>query len=85
MVGAFVGDFWKDSLGGMSERLQRMGTQFSLFDAPFVHKFSEMSHTPEVDLRTVLDGSLVQIEPTNAVSPPNHHKLSQSLQPPRHL
>ncbi|OBT79222.1 hypothetical protein VF21_01713 [Pseudogymnoascus sp. 05NY08] len=64
----FVGEFWKDSLDDMSEYLLRMGTKFSLFDAPLVHNFSEMSKTPEADLRKVFDGSLVQKEPINAVT-----------------
>lgn len=63
----FVGEFWKDSLADMSAYLQRMGKKFSLFDAPLVYNFSQLSKTEGGDLRTVFDNSLVQVEPINAV------------------
>ncbi len=63
----FVGEFWKDSLDDMSRYLARMGKKFSLFDAPLVYNFSQMSKTEKADLRKVFDGTLVQIEPVNAV------------------
>jgi len=63
----FVGDFWKDSLEDMSRYLRRMGEKFSLFDAPLVYNFSELSKTVSGDLRTVFDGTLVKEEPVNAV------------------
>ena len=82
----FVGEFWKDSLDDMSAYQLRMGTKFSLFDAPLVHNFSQMSNTSEDDMRTVFDGSLVQKEPINTVvSLLNDHKLSPSQQPSRRL
>lgn len=63
----FVGEFWKDSLDDMSEYLQRMGRQFTLFDAPLVYNFSEISKGNGADMRKVFDGTLVQKEPINAV------------------
>ncbi len=63
----FVGEFWKDSLADMSAYLQRMGKKFSLFDAPLVYNFSQLSKTEGGDLRKVFDDTLVQIEPVNAV------------------
>jgi alpha-amylase len=63
----YVGDFWKDSLEDMSRYLRRMGEKFSLFDAPLVYNFSELSKTMSGDLRTVFDGTLVKNEPVNAV------------------
>jgi len=63
----FVGEFWKDSLDDMSKYLERMGRKFSLFDAPLVYNFSQMSKTENADLRKVFDGALVAIEPVNAV------------------
>lgn len=66
----FVGEFWKDSLDDMSRYLARMGEKFSLFDAPLVYNFSQLSKTEDADLRTVFDGTLVQKEPINAVVSP---------------
>lgn len=62
-----VGEFWKDSLQDMCDYLDRMARKFSLFDAILVHKFSEMSKTPEADLTKIFDGTLVKTEPVNAV------------------
>lgn len=63
----FVGEFWKDSLDDMSRYLDRMGRKFSLFDAPLVYNFSQMSKTEDADLTKVFDNTLVKIEPVNAV------------------
>lgn len=63
----FVGEFWKDSLEDMSRYLDRMGRKFSLFDAPLVYNFSQMSKTENADLTKVFDGTLVKTEPVNAV------------------
>lgn len=50
-----VGEFWKDSLSDMIKYLDRMGRKFSLFDAPLVYNFSQMSKTENADLRAVFD------------------------------
>lgn len=63
----FVGEFWKDSLDDMNDYLDRMDQKFSLFDAPLVHKFSEISQAEEADLRQVFDDTLVQVRPICAV------------------
>jgi len=63
----FVGEFWKDSLSDMHQYLQRMGKKFSLFDAPLVYNFSQLSKTEGGDLRTVFNDTLVQSMPVNAV------------------
>lgn len=63
----FVGEFWKDSLSDMHKYLERMGTKFSLFDAPLVYNFSQLSKTEGGDLRKVFDDTLVQTMPVNAV------------------
>jgi alpha-amylase len=63
----FVGEFWKDSPDDMSRYLLGMGEKFSLFDAPLVYNFSQLSKTENADLRTVFDGTLVQKEPISAV------------------
>ncbi|CRK12158.1 hypothetical protein BN1723_017268, partial [Verticillium longisporum] len=63
----FVGEFWKDSLDDMTDYLARMGKKFSLFDAPLVYNFSQISKSEGADLRKVFDDTLVQKEPVNAV------------------
>ncbi len=52
----FVGEFWKDSLADMTHYLDRMGKKFSLFDAPLVYNFSEISRGNGADLRRVFEG-----------------------------
>ncbi|KAI3556546.1 alpha amylase [Colletotrichum abscissum] len=80
----FVGEFWKDSLDDMSEYLQRMGRQFTLFDAPLVYNFSEISKGNGADMRKVFDGTLVQKEPINAVTLVMNHDTQpyQALEAP---
>lgn len=80
----FVGEFWKDSLDDMSRYLLRMGKKFSLFDAPLVYNFSQLSKTENADLRTVFDGTLVQKEPVNAVTLVMNHDTQpyQALEAP---
>ncbi|MCJ1436671.1 hypothetical protein MMC27_006052 [Xylographa pallens] len=68
-TGSFlVGEFWKDSLPDMCAYLSRMAHKFSLFDAPLVYNFSQISTTENADLRKVFDNTLVQVEPYNAVT-----------------
>jgi alpha-amylase len=62
-----VGEFWKDSLADMERYLERMGRKFSLFDAPLVYNFSQLSKTEGADLRTVFEDTLVKVAPVNAV------------------
>lgn len=71
----FVGEFWKDSLDDMTQYLERMHKKFSLFDAPLVYNFSEISKTSGADLREVFDGTLVSVEPYNAVVRKARHRL----------
>ena len=63
----FVGEFWKDSLDDMTKYLERMGKKFSLFDAPLVYNFSQLSKTEGGDLRNVFNDTLVKTVPVNAV------------------
>ena len=63
----FVGEFWKDPLGDMTNYLDRMGRKFSLFDAPLVYRFSQISQAESADLRRVFDDTLVQVAPICAV------------------
>ncbi|KAF4635851.1 hypothetical protein G7Y89_g2223 [Cudoniella acicularis] len=80
----FVGEFWKDSLADMTRYLDRMGRKFSLFDAPLVYNFSQLSKTPEADLRSVFDDTLVKVEPVNAVTLVMNHDTQpyQALEAP---
>ena len=64
----FVGEFWKDSLEDMTRYLENMHKKFSLFDAPLVYNFSEISKTEGADLRKVFDDTLVSVMPVNAVT-----------------
>lgn len=52
---------------GKRKYLNRMNRKFSLFDAPLVYNFSEISRGNSADLRRVFDGSLVQADPIAAV------------------
>ncbi|KAI9889915.1 MAG: hypothetical protein M1814_004638 [Vezdaea aestivalis] len=63
-----VGEFWKDSLSDMTGYLERMDHQFSLFDAPLVYNFSQMSKESNTDLSKVFNDTLVQVKPVNAVT-----------------
>ena len=47
-----------------------MGHKFSLFDAPLVYNFSEISRGDSADLRKVFDETLVQTDPISAVVRP---------------
>ncbi|KAK3396735.1 glycoside hydrolase superfamily [Sordaria brevicollis] len=79
-----VGEFWKDSLGSMTDYLDRMDHKFSLFDAPLVYNFGEISTSVEADLRRVFDDTLVQKAPVCAVTLVQNHDTQplQSLSVP---
>ncbi|KAK3683383.1 glucan 1,4-alpha-maltohexaosidase [Podospora appendiculata] len=80
----FVGEFWKDSLSDMTAYLDRMGQKFSLFDAPLVYNFSEISKSKGADLRKVFDDTLVQKAPICAVTLVMNHDTQpyQALEAP---
>ena len=79
-----VGEFWKDSLDGLTSYLSKMDHKFSLFDAPLVSNFSQISNTEKGDMRSVFDQTLVQCEPYNAVTLVTNHDTqpSQALEMP---
>lgn len=68
-----VGEHWVGDPKQMSSWLEDMDHKFSLYDAPLVYNFSEMSKTEKADLRKVFDGSFVQEQPTNAVTVVMNH------------
>ncbi|EAA33974.3 glycoside hydrolase family 13 protein [Neurospora crassa] len=74
-----VGEFWKDSLQSMTDYLDRMDHKFSLFDAPLVYNFGEISTSVSADLRKVFDDTLVQKAPVCAVTLVQNHD-TQPLQ-----
>ncbi|KAI6084310.1 glycoside hydrolase family 13 protein [Hypoxylon rubiginosum] len=80
----FVGEFWKDSLDDMTRYLERMGRKFSLFDAPLVYNFSQISKASGGDLRKVFDDTLVSVMPVNAVTLVMNHDTQpyQALEAP---
>ena len=79
-----VGEFWEDSLGDMTDYIQRMRHKFSLFDAPLVYNFSQISRTENGDLRTIFNDTLVKYEPVNAVTLVMNHDTQpyQALEAP---
>lgn len=63
-----VGEFWKDSLDDINAYLNKLGTQFSVFDAPLHYNFKEAGEAGNnFDLRKIFDGTLVQNRPMDAV------------------
>ncbi|TKA63101.1 hypothetical protein B0A49_11815, partial [Cryomyces minteri] len=68
-----VGEFWVGDVKTMTEWLEKMGHKFSLFDAPLLYNFSNISKSENADLRKVFDNSLVQVEPVNAVTVVMNH------------
>lgn len=63
----FVGEFW-DGLDDLHNYLARMDHKFSLFDAPLVKKFGQISKSNGGDLRNIFDDTLVGTKPINAVT-----------------
>jgi len=62
-----VGEFWVGDAEKLSAWLGNMGHKFSVFDSPLLYNFSRISTSENADLRSVFDGSLIKIEPVNAV------------------
>lgn len=68
-----MGEFWVGDTKTMVDWLDKMGHKFSLFDAPLLYNFSNISTSEGADLRKVFDDSLVQAQPTNAVTVVMNH------------
>jgi len=68
-----VGEFWVGETDTLTEWLEKMGHKFSLFDAPLLYNFHNISKSESADLRKVFDGSLVAVEPVNAVTVVMNH------------
>jgi alpha-amylase len=65
-----VGEFWVQDTQKLMDWLETMDRKFSLFDAPLLYNFHNISTTEKADLRKVFENSLVQSEPYNAVVSP---------------
>ncbi|GAA5974929.1 hypothetical protein JCM5350_004508 [Sporobolomyces pararoseus] len=69
-----VGEFWKDSLGSLTGYLDRMPTQFSVFDTPLHYNFKQAGDQAEnYDIRAVFDDTVVQAHPMDAVTLVENH------------
>ncbi|KAF2665293.1 thermostable alpha-amylase [Microthyrium microscopicum] len=68
-----VGEYWVADTPRLTEWLGKMGHKFSVYDAPLLYNFSRLSTSEGADLRSVFDGSLVQVEPVNAVTVVMNH------------
>ncbi|KAJ1304692.1 hypothetical protein OPQ81_005831 [Rhizoctonia solani] len=78
-----VGEFWKDSLDDINNYLNKLGTQFSVFDAPLHYNFKEASEAGNnFDLRRIFDDTLVKSRPTDAVTLVDNHdtQVGQALE-----
>lgn len=70
-----VGELWKDSIDTIVQYVTNFdGEQISLFDAPLHYNFKEASDGAEnFDLRQVLEGTMMQRRPIDAVTLVENH------------
>ncbi|KAF2034015.1 thermostable alpha-amylase [Setomelanomma holmii] len=68
-----VGEFWTGDPKVMSDWLEKLNHKFSLYDAPLLNNFAQLSTTPDADLRKVFDNTLVQNQPVAAVTVVTNH------------
>ncbi|KAL8722112.1 MAG: hypothetical protein Q9225_001356 [Loekoesia sp. 1 TL-2023] len=61
-----VSELWEDFLEATTTYMRNMQHKFSLFDAPLVYNFSQLSNRENADLTKVFDDTLVKSEPVNA-------------------
>ncbi len=75
-----VAEYWNHDLAPILRYLEVTGGRMSLFDVPLHYKFYEASRAGNAfDMRTIFEGTLVQIAPTNAVTLVDNHD-TQPLQ-----
>ncbi len=75
-----VGEYWSEDLGALHWFLSRTGGRISLFDVPLHYNFHRASRQGQgYDLRKVLDDTLMQQQPSLAVTFVDNHD-SQPLQ-----
>lgn len=68
-----VGEYWVGDPEEMVAWLDQMDHKFSLYDAPLVYNFSNISTSEAADLRKVFDNTLVQVQPVSAVTVVMNH------------
>jgi alpha-amylase len=68
-----ISEFWTGDVSIMSDWLDKLDHKFSLYDAPLLNNFAQLSTTEEADLRTVFDNTLVQKQPVAAVTVVTNH------------
>ncbi len=69
-----VAEYWSDSLGDLQHYLHLTDGVASLFDVPLHYNFREASVVGNgFDMRTIFDGTLVQAQPTKAVTFVDNH------------
>ena len=66
----FVGEYWDSSTEALEKVIRKFHGRLNLFDVQLVYTFSDYSKGRKNDLRTILDGSLVQRDPAHAVVRP---------------
>ena len=69
----FVGEYWKDDENTIQHYLDQTDYHIDLFDVPLHFNLMTASKDPHFDLRTIFDGSLVQDQPTLAVTFVDNH------------
>lgn len=66
----FIGEYWDAKTEVLEKVIQKFHGRLNLFDVQLVYTFSDYSKGKRDDLRTVLNGSLVQRDPAHAVVSP---------------
>ena len=62
-----VGEYWRNDLRRLSNYIERMGHRMSLMDVPLVGNMTDASRQEGADLRRLMEGTLAQRKPGNAV------------------
>ncbi|MBD2461493.1 alpha-amylase [Oscillatoria sp. FACHB-1407] len=75
-----VGEYWSEDMGSLDWFIRETSGQISLFDVPLHYNFHRASRSGgHYDMRRILDGTLMQKQPTLAVTFVDNHD-SQPLQ-----
>ncbi|MFT3786418.1 MAG: alpha-amylase [Tepidisphaeraceae bacterium] len=78
-----IGEYWSADLGQLQKYLTDTEGVMKLFDAPLHFRFMEAAKKgKDFDLRTIFDGTLVQVDPLSAVTFVDNHDTQpgQSLE-----
>lgn len=66
----YVGEYWDAKTEVLEKVIRKFHGRLNLFDVQLVYTFSDYSKGRKIDLRAILDGSLVQSDPAHAVVSP---------------